>query len=195
MTEGRQAVTEIDRFFARVCEGDHRAFAEWMGRVERPIRLALRSFARAVDVESVVQETLTRMWLYAQDRGGELKGEDASLRFAIGMARNIARSEARRLGRMKYLPPEDLPEPGVEPDPPPDPGLRKAIMECLEKVAKKPLQALRARLEAAGMVPDRDVATGLGMTINTFLQNITRARRQVAECLEGKGVSLREILS
>ena len=29
-----------------------------MGRVERPIRFSLRAFARAVDVEGVVQETL-----------------------------------------------------------------------------------------------------------------------------------------
>jgi len=74
------------------------AFADWMGRVERLIRLSLRRFARAADVEGVVQETLMRMWLLAREPERRLTGEDASLRYALGMARNIARSEARRLG-------------------------------------------------------------------------------------------------
>jgi hypothetical protein len=32
----------------------------------------------------------------------------------------------------------------------------------------------------------------LGMTTNTLLQNIVRARRQVARCLEGKGIPREE---
>ena len=68
-------------------------------------------FARAVDVEGVVQETLMRMWLHARDRGRELEGENASLRFAVGVARNVARSEARRLRREVHLSSGELPEP------------------------------------------------------------------------------------
>src|SRR5262245_59510257 len=98
-----------------------------MGRVERPVRLSLRAFARAVDVEGVVQETLLRMWMFAQDRERELTGENASLRFAIGMARNIARNEARRLGRERLLPPEDMPEIPTLPEPASDPRLAQVI--------------------------------------------------------------------
>ena len=40
--------------------------------------------------------------------------------------------------------------------------------------------ALLARLEDEGAGPDSSVASRLGMRVNTFLQNITRARRQLA---------------
>jgi DNA-directed RNA polymerase specialized sigma24 family protein len=188
-------VTEIDGLFAEVCEGDEAAFAGWMGRVERPIRLSLQRYARAVDVEGVVQETLMRMWLYARDRGRELTGENASLRFAIGMARNIARSEARRLKREVHLPPEERPEVAVPPEPAADPGLARAIAECLGRLAGSPLKALRARLDLAPIAPDRQIAQAVGMTLNTFLQNIVRARRHLTKCLEGKNVPLQEHLS
>lgn len=187
-------MTEIDAVFTGVCGGSHEAFAEWMGRVERPIRLSLAWIARAVDVEGVVQETLMRMWLYAQDRGPDLTGENASLRYAIGMARNIARAEARRMGREVSLPPEEPPDLVVAPDPPADPGLAKAISDCLERVAKRPLAALMARLQMQDLQPDRKIAERLKMTANTFRQNIVRARKQLAECLQGRGVPLKEIL-
>ncbi len=185
----------VDSLFARARDGEEGAFAEWMGSVELPIRRSLERFARAVDVESVMQETFLRMWILAQDPERELTGEDASLRFALGTARNVARAEARRTGREKSLPPEDLPETPVEPIPPPDPGLRRAILECVERVAKKPLQALRARLTYGVLLSDREIARRVGMTVNTFLQNIVRARKQVADCLARKGIPLGEVLS
>jgi RNA polymerase sigma factor (sigma-70 family) len=187
-------VSEIDAAFAGAREGDPRAFAVWMGRVERPIRLALRAYARAVDVEGVVQETLLRMWTLAQDRKRELTGESASLRFAIGMARNIARNEARRLGRERLLPPEDMPEMPTPPDPPSDPRLAQVIADCLRGLSVRPLAALRARMQQQGLRPDREIAERLGMSLNAFLQNIVRARRQLAACLTRHQVPLEEIL-
>jgi DNA-directed RNA polymerase specialized sigma24 family protein len=190
-----RSLHEVDALFRRVCDGDREAFAEWMGAVEAPIRRLLARYARAIDVEAVLQETLLRMWAYAQDRGHrELVGEAASLRFAIGMARNIARSEARRLGRITFLPPDDLPEVAVPPEPPPDPVLRRAIVECLARLKGKPMVALQTRLRAAAL-PDRDLALRVNMTLNTFLQNIVRARKAVAECLREKGVALEEVMS
>lgn len=183
-----------DAAFLRACAGDRAAFADWMGAVEAPVRRSLSRFARAVDVESVMQETLLRMWVYAQDRGAELRGEAASLRFAIGMARNIARSEARRMGRISFLPPEDLPEIEVQPDPPPDPGLARAIRECLDALKGKPSVALRARILESSMFSDRQIAAGVHMTLNTFLQNVVRARKAVAECLGRRGIVLEEVL-
>jgi RNA polymerase sigma-70 factor (ECF subfamily) len=188
-------VTEIDLAFARARGGDERGFAKWVGRVERPIRASLEPYARAVDVEGVVQETLLRMWVLARDGDRELTGENASLRFAIGMARNIARNEARRLKREVHLPEGEPPEFPVPPDPPPDPGLRRAIVECLQELAGQPRRALHAVLEHGHRLANHALAAMLGMTPNTFLQNVTRARRQVAACLEGKGLDLKEILS
>ena len=39
---------------------------------------------------------------------------------------------------------------------------------------------------------DRTLAAELDMRVNTFLQNIVRARRLLRKCLEGKGVRLEE---
>lgn len=77
----------------------------WPSRIGGCRRGARPPVARAVDVESRLQQTLLRMWLYWRDRGRELEGPAASLRFAIGMARNIAPSEARRTGRIMLAPP------------------------------------------------------------------------------------------
>jgi DNA-directed RNA polymerase specialized sigma24 family protein len=186
-------MTELDALWLRVCDGDRAAFGDWMGRVERPIRRFLYPFARAVDVESVVQETLLRMWLYAPDRGRELSGDDASLRFAAGIARNLARNMARKYGRELHLPPEELPEVSVAPEPPPDLSLRRAIGECFARLAKQPLLAMRARLADGHHQDDSALARHLGMTLNTFLQNIVRARQQLAKCLSARGVDLQEI--
>jgi DNA-directed RNA polymerase specialized sigma24 family protein len=186
-------MTALDSTFLQVRSGNRTAFAEWMGNVEIPIRLTLRPFAQAVDVESVVQETLLRMWILSQDTERELTGENASLRFAIGVARNIARAEARRFGNEKLLPPEEVPEGKVDPEAPSDAGLRKAILECVNRLARRPAQAFHARLQG-GPLPDGKLASRLGMTLNTFLQNTVRARNQLAECLARKGVPLQEFL-
>lgn len=188
-------MTESDVLFAQARHADADAFADWMGSVELPIRISLRRFARAVDVESIVQETFLRMWILAQDQERTLEGENASLRFALGVARNLARAEARRMGKETLLPPEDLPEIAVPPDPTSDPGLMLAIRECIEKLSKKPLAAMRARLKLGVMFLDREIADQVGMTLNTFLQNITRARKLVMSCLERRGIPLEEVLS
>jgi len=187
-------VSEVDELWLTVCLGDVQGFASWMGRVERPIRRALEPFARAVDAEGVVQETLSRMWLFAREKGAGLVGENASLRFAIGMARNIARNEARKHGRERLLPPEDLPDPPAAPDPPADPFLRLLIRRCFERLASRPRAALEARIGPGHGLSDRDLAARLRMSLNTFLQNVVRARRQLAACLEKSGVRLEEVL-
>lgn len=187
-------MTLLDDLFARVCEGDQDAFGRWMSMVEIPLRRGLEPFAHAVDVEGVLQETLHRMWIFALDRGTALSGENASLRWAMGVARNVARNEARRFGREAALPPEGLPEPSVEPDPPPDPGLARIIRMCLDALPRRPRQALMARAEQGHVQPDRSLAKGLGMTLNTFLKNVGRGRKSLAVCLEENGAPIGEVL-
>ena len=68
------------------------------------------------------------------------------------------------------------------------------IEECLGRIAGRPLAALRARLANGHRLPDHEVASQIGMKVNTLLQNVVRARRQLAACLESKGVPLQELL-
>jgi DNA-directed RNA polymerase specialized sigma24 family protein len=183
-------VSEIDEAYKRTQEGDHEAFASWVRLCEAPLRKSLRSFAQAVDVESVLQEGLARMWTLAPRL--ELEGENASLRYALRLVRNVALSEARRLGRATPVELEELekmPEGAVDPDPPTDHGLRQAIQRCFDKLPPKPRAALQARLRGG---PDRELARSVRMKLNTFLQNIVRARKLMAECLKAAGVNVEE---
>src|SRR5204863_6301532 len=72
----------------------------------------------------------------------------------------------------------------------PDPMLRRAIVECRDKLPPKPRQALDTRLASAGGHDDTDLAESIGMRLNTFLQNFTRARALLADCLKKRGIVL-----
>jgi DNA-directed RNA polymerase specialized sigma24 family protein len=186
-------VTELDALFAEVRAGNSLAFATWAGRIERPVRASLSRFARAADLEVVMQETLLRMWLIATRSGKELTGDNASLRMALAVARNVAREEVRR-ARLDALVPlegrENDPELVAPPDPGPDPGLARAIQDCIAGIRGRPRAALELRLQQGHARPDRELASALGLKLNTFLQHIVRARRSLADCLEGKDIDL-----
>jgi RNA polymerase sigma-70 factor (ECF subfamily) len=72
----------------------------------------------------------------------------------------------------------------------PDPFLRQAIERCREQLPRKPALALEQRLESGGGEPDAVLANRVGMRLNTFLQNFTRARRFLLDCLRARGVDL-----
>jgi hypothetical protein len=57
------------------------------------------------------------------------------------------------------------------------------------------IAALQARLDSGGAESDERLAASLRMRRNTFLQNITRARRLLAECLRRRGIDLATELS
>jgi RNA polymerase sigma-70 factor (ECF subfamily) len=172
--------------------GDVNAFARWMAGVEPTVRLTLRSFASVIDVEAVLQESLLRVWQVAGrfERDGRPNG---LLRFTIRIARNLAVSEVRRT-RAAPVEPEDLESTlAVEPVDA-DPMLRQAIGDCRDRLPPKPRLALDARLASAGGNDDADLADALGMKLNTFLQNFTRARQLLADCLRKKGVDIAQEL-
>ena len=75
----------------------------------------------------------------------------------------------------------------------PDPLLRRLLDECRRRLPDQPARALSTRLEQ-GMQPDRTLAASIGMQLNTFLQNISRARRLLMKCLEEHGVNVLEEL-
>ena len=189
MEAGSHHMTEIDELWAKACMGDQAAFGDWAGRVERPLRRRLWRFARAIDVETVMQETLLRMWAFARDAERVLEGENASLRFAHGIAWNLARNMARKHGKLKFFPPEEL-DPSVpdeQADPPSDVFLMQHIRDCVAALSDKLRTVLSMRLERAHE-HDSVLAEKLAMTKNTFLQNIVRARKAIDECLQRKGV-------
>ena len=69
-------------------------------------------------------------------------------------------------------------------------ALRGAVANCREKLPPQPAAALTARLDDGGLRHDHELAATLGMRTNTFLQNITRARRLLADCLRAAGIDI-----
>lgn len=183
---------DLDVHLSAIATGDVHAFGRWMASAEPTVRLSLRSFASVIDVEAVLQESLLRVWQVAPrfEHDGKPNG---LLRLGIRIARNLAVSEVRRT-RVRPVEADDLEVAlGVEPDEP-DPMLRQAIGDCRDKLPPKPRQALDARLAHAGGSDDTDIAESLGMKLNTFLQNFTRARQLLADCLRKKGVDIAQEL-
>lgn len=171
-----------------ITSGDYSSFAKWMARTEEPIRSSLRRFASCVDVESVVQETFLRVWTSARLVEGDGK-PNLLLRYGLRIARNLAVSEARRR-RMLDLDAAEAPEPTVEPSSVPDPSVADAVHACREKLPQQPRAAIDARIQSEGLVRDEELAARVGMRTNTFLQNVTRARKLLAECLRLRGIDL-----
>lgn len=184
-----------DTLLPAISAGDAAAFARWLAGAEDRLRGSLRSFAERVDVEAVLQEALLRVWQVAP-RFVPDGQPHALLRFAIRIARNLAVS-ALRQRRFEPVEAQALERLAAEagtltsvPDRGSDPMLRRAIDDCRRQLPSKPAQALDARLESAGAEPDSLLAKRLGMRSNTFLQNVVRARRFLADCLKKRGIDV-----
>ena len=185
-------MADLDTLLAGIAAGDACAFERWLAGAERPLREGLRGFAVRVDVEAVLQETLLRVWQVAPRVVPDGRA-NALLRVGARIARNLAISEMRRLHGTTFGDDALDEGAGLEPGDPgagPDPLLRKTISECREKLPDRPSAALEERLRTGGTEPDEVLAARLGMKTNTFLQNFTRARKLLAECLEARGVDL-----
>ena len=187
-------MTDLDVHLPGIAAGGEEAFTAWLAGGERRVRLTLRSFAHRVDTEAVLQETILRVWQVAPRVRSDGR-PDALLRLAIRIGRNLAVSELRR-ARLDPVEIDELEraaatlEGAPAPDRIGDPFLRQAIVECHHRLPAKPARALDARLESEGSERDAVLAERVGMRLNTFLQNITRARRLIAECLRSRGIDL-----
>jgi len=180
-------VHDLDVLLPAISAGDVAAFGRFVAGAEPPLRASLRRFAVSVDTEAVLQEVLLRLWQLAprfvpDDR------PNAFLRFAHRACRNLCVDELRR--RHGVVPDEAQVAEAAVPANPPDPLLRRAIHDCAERLPTKPARALQARLRCTSDEPDARLAARLDMTLNTFLQNFTRARKLLGECLEKRGVDL-----
>ncbi|HEY0479604.1 MAG TPA: sigma-70 family RNA polymerase sigma factor [Kofleriaceae bacterium] len=182
---------DLDAHLAAIIGGDTRAFGAWLAGAEPRVRDSLRSFAAVIDVEAVLQETLLRIWQVAPRFVADGR-PNGLLRLAIRIGRNLAVSEVRRT-RATPTGGDDLEAALAAAEGPigtPDPMLRRAIGECRDKLPARPRQALEARLAGAGGRADDVLAAELGMRRNTFLQNVTRARQLLADCLTRRGVTV-----
>jgi len=189
------AAIDLDGELGAIVAGDPDAFARWVAGAEPPLRASLRPLAARVDCEAVLQEALLRIWQVAP-RCRRDERPNALLRLGLRIARNLAIDELRRARGISAD--EEALEVAlaraavVEPRAP-DPLLRRAIEECRRALPQKPAAALEARLESAGAEPDQRLAERLRMKLNTFLQNVTRAKKLLAACLREHGVELEEL--
>lgn len=181
---------DLDVHLPAIAQGDAQAFARWMSGAEPALRASLRRFAKQVDAEAVLQETLLRAWQVAPRVTPDGRA-NSLLRMSHRIGANLAISEIRRRGGHVAPPPDDV---AVSPRMP-DPMLQKVIARCREKLPPKPAQALDARLRAEGGVRDAELAAELGLKKNTFLQSFGRARKLLKACLEKNGVRLAEVLA
>ena len=175
-----------------IAAGDAAAFGRWVATFELPLRQSLRIYAERVDAEAVVQEALLRAWQVAPRIQPDGK-PNPLFRFTLRAARNLALNGMRRhaprgvdLEELERLAPEET---AVLPIPS-DPFLRTALAECHERLPAQPKKALGARLGASGAQNDTSLAETVGMRLNTFLQNFTRARKLLLRCLEKRGIVL-----
>jgi RNA polymerase sigma factor (sigma-70 family) len=175
-----------------ITQGDQGAFSRWFARCEIPLKRSLRSFAPAVDVEAVVQETAMKLWngasrIAPDGRPGFL------LRWGLTVARNEARNRAKRSARHVAL--EDHPEvAGATVNMAGDPILRARIRHCLERLQTHQQRAFRARLDDGGKHADRDLAALVGMSFDSFRQNLARGRKKLVTCLSSFKIDVMEYL-
>lgn len=184
---------DLDEVAAAIARGDEAAFAWWLARAEQALRRSLASFAEHVDVEAILQEAFVRVWQLAPrfEADGRSNG---LLRLAARIARNLALDALRRERRAgPPVDPTTAPDLPVEPVEP-DPLLRRQVELCIGALPRKPRQAIEKRLDSGGRDADRVLAESLGMQTNTFLQNLSRARRLLLECLERAGIHLSEAM-
>ena len=186
-------MSDLDVHLAGIAEREESSFAAWLAGAEPAVRRGLRRFAASVDVEAVVQETLLRIWQLASRHQPDGR-PDSLLRLAHRIARNLAIDEARRMNRQQPLDDdaEERPEELQAQEPAPDPLLARLLQRCLSRLPAKPSLAIHQRLLASGE-RDEELAVLAGMAVNTFRQNLVRARRALVECLARNGVQLDEV--
>jgi RNA polymerase sigma-70 factor (ECF subfamily) len=187
---------DLDAHLPAIVTRDTRAFGQWMAGAEGTLRDSLRSFASVLDVESVLQEALLRVWQVAPRFVADGR-PNGLLRLGIRIARNLAVSELRRT-KSRPVPDEDLERALAMAEhvdvtqTGPDPLLREVLARCHRDLPEKPKQVMSVRLAFEGGRTDDELASSIGMRLNTFLQNFTRARRMLAECLKKHGVAFEE---
>ncbi len=176
---------DLDVHLPGITSGDARAYGVFLVAAEPAVRGSLRSFARRVDVEAVLQEAFLRLWQVAPKVVTDGR-PNSLLRLGLRIARNLALDEIKRK-REQALGDEE--EPAVDPVDV-DPLLQERIRACFGQLPPQPRAALTARVEQEPGEPELAIAERLGMRLNTFFQNVARARKLLLACLERAGIVL-----
>lgn len=176
---------DLDIHLSGIASGDARAYGAFLVAAEPSVRRSLRSFAARVDVEAVLQEAFLRLWQVAPRLVPDGR-PNSLLRLGTRIARNLALDELKR--RREVSMPDDI-EPVLEPAVA-DPMTQDRIRRCFDDLPPQPAAALRARLDAEAADADAALAERLGMRLNTFFQNVARARKLLLDCLTRFGITL-----
>lgn len=140
----------------------------------------------AAIAEEAVQETFAK----AFRKRRRLADADSLRAYLLQIAKNTARDVMRTAQRRRTI---DRERPTVEDDAvtTPLPGVEAAesvaLYDCLELLAPSTRQALFMHHQDA--TPWQDIATTVGLAIDTIRMRVKRALRELRECLEGKGVT------
>ena len=180
---------DLDLDLPAIAAGDSDAFGRWVAGAEPRVRRSLRAFAAQVDTEAVLQEALLRAWQCAPRCTSDGR-PNGLLRLCQRAARNLAIDALRRERVAQAELEARAREAEASAWRPPDPMLRQLVARCRERLAGQPARALEARLQTGGAEPDHALALRAGRRLNTFLQNVTRARRLLADCLRRAGIDL-----
>lgn len=185
-------VAELEAIVGR----DQDAFSRWLARCEIALKRSLSPYAQAVDVESVTQEAALRVWQHASSIAPDRR-PGFLLRWAITVARNHARNQARRAGREVPLVPDDIPAPNSAAGGTGrvDPLLRERVARCLSRLSRLPRKAIEVRMSAGGAQPDRALAAAVGMGFDAFRQNLSRGRAALTRCLRKAGIDIAEYIT
>lgn len=177
---------DLDLLVPAIVAGDAQVFGQFMAATEMPLRRSLKAFAVRVDIEAVVQEAFLRLWQVAPRFASDGR-PNGFVRLLCRVARNLALDDLKR--RREEPSDAENVEALFEAEPV-DPMLRNLIAHCFEELPPKPRLAIVSRIDSHGSEQDSHLAERCAMTLNTFLQNVTRARKLLASCLEAKGVQV-----
>jgi RNA polymerase sigma factor (sigma-70 family) len=184
-------MADYDHFALRIAQGDTQAFATWMRHCEGQLRASLLRYARLVDTEAVLQEALLRLWQVAREFESDQK-PNGFLRLGIRIARNLAIDVLRKRREILDEGTQSSEEHLVQGEGDwafPDPLLRTTLQVCYDALPPSPQKIFGIRTSSQGAESDEVLAQLEGMRLNTFLQNFTRARKLLVECLEKKGIN------
>ena len=179
--DGATNADEFDRILmARVVQRDQYAFAVLAERhAPTALGLAQRIVRSTADAEDVVQESLTRLWVFAD------RWNPAGARFSSWFYRIVTNQAISRLRRRTGEPLDAVDEPSDESPSPHDQvaghEIGKAIAEAIGRLPPRQRAAIALCYDQG--LSCAEAAEAMGVSIGTMESLLFRARRSLREWL------------
>ena len=179
--DGTTDADEFDRvLMARVVQRDQYAFAVLAERhAPTALGLAQRIVRSTADAEDVVQESLTRLWVFAD------RWNPAGARFSSWFYRIVTNQAISRLRRRTGEPLDAVDEPSDESPSPHDQvaghEIGKAIAEAIGRLPPRQRAAIALCYDQG--LSCAEAAEAMGVSIGTMESLLFRARRSLREWL------------